>query len=84
MSDLENTGGLSWRARAFIFGGLMGALAGLGAAYIYINSVKEDAARPEIKPSSLVALGLTVLGLLRQVAALSEAEDDKRVTAKKK
>lgn len=83
MEENENGGGLNWRAKTFMFGGIVGALVGLGVAYIYVSSVKDDSQRPEIKPGALVAVGLTLLGLMRQVAALSEPEEDKKLGKKK-
>ncbi len=69
---------IDWRQRAFIIGGVVGALLGLGAAYIYVNSADEAGERPELKPGSAVTIGLSLLGLLRQVAAIGEGESGKK------
>jgi hypothetical protein len=68
---------LDWRQRAFIVGGVVGALLGVGAAYIYVNAAEESGETPELRPGSAVTIGLSLLALLRQVAAIGEGDDDK-------
>jgi hypothetical protein len=63
---------LDWRRRAFILGGLLGAVLGLGAAYIYVNAAEESGETPEVTPGTAVTIGLSLLALLRQVAAIGE------------
>ncbi|MEP7358271.1 MAG: hypothetical protein ABI847_13580 [Anaerolineales bacterium] len=72
-----------WRTKAFVVGGVVGALLGLGAAYIYINAAQESDDAPELTPGTAVTIGLSLLALLRQVAAIAEGdgksdEDDKK------
>jgi hypothetical protein len=69
---------LDWRNRALIIGGVVGALLGLGAAYIYINSAEESGATPEVTPGTAVTIGLSLLALLRQVAAIGEGGEKKK------
>lgn len=68
---------MDWRQRAFIVGGVLGALLGLGAAYIYINSAEESGEAPEVTPGTAVTIGLSLLALLRQVSAIAEGGDRK-------
>lgn len=68
---------LDWRRRAFLIGGVVGALLGLGAAYIYINAAEESGETPELTPGTAVTIGLSLLALLRQVAAIGEGGDKK-------
>jgi hypothetical protein len=68
---------LDWRRRAFVIGGVVGALLGLGAAYIYINAAEESGETPELTPGTAVTIGLSLLALLRQVAAIAEGGDRK-------
>jgi hypothetical protein len=68
---------LDWRRKAFIVGGVVGALLGLGAAYIYINSAEESGEAPELTPGTAVTIGLSLLALLRQVSAIAEGGDKK-------
>lgn len=62
----------NWKPKALIIGGVLGALVGLSAAYLFIQTADRAGARPEITGGDGVRLGLLVLGLLRQVAALGE------------
>ena len=68
---------LDWRRKAFIIGGVVGALLGLGAAYIYINAAEESGDEPELTPGTAVTIGLSLLALLRQVAAIGEGDGKK-------
>ncbi len=72
---------MDWRMRTFVVGGLVGALFGLASAYIYVRSVERRGEPPELAPSDAVGLGLTALGLLRQIATINEIDKGK---AKKK
>ena len=73
----------SWRTKAIVVGGVVGALLGLGAAYIYINAAEDSDAAPELTPGTAVTIGLSLLALLRQVAAIGEGDDDRDVKKKK-
>jgi hypothetical protein len=68
---------LGWRQRAFIIGGVVGALLGLGAAYIFVNSAENSGDTPEVTPGTAVTIGLSLLALLRQVAAIAEGDGKK-------
>jgi hypothetical protein len=63
-----------WRVKALVVGGVCGALLGLGAAYIYINSAQRKGVRPEIQPGEAVTLGLGLLTVLRQIASITDKE----------
>ena len=69
---------VDWRQRAFIVGGVVGAALGLGAAYIFVKVADERGETPEISPGTAVALGLALLGILRQVATIGESGDKKK------
>ncbi len=71
---------MDWRMRVFIIGGMVGAAFGLASAYIYVRSVEKRGAPPELAPSDAVGLGLTALGLLRQIASINEEEKAKKKT----
>ena len=67
---------MSARNKAFMVGGVIGALLGLLAAWIYLRDLPEEEEQetqlPAIAPGDALKLGLTVLGLLRQIAGLRE------------
>ena len=65
-----------WRTKAFVVGGVVGALLGLGAAYIFINAAEDSDEAPELTPGTAVTIGLSLLALLRQVAAIGEGDQD--------
>lgn len=69
---------LNWRTKAFLIGGAVGAVLGLSAAYIYVNSVEKEGAQPEIQPSEAVGIGLALLAVLRQIATLHEGDKKKK------
>ncbi len=69
---------MDWRMRAFLIGGMVGAIFGLASAYIYVRSVEKRGEPPELAPGDAVGLGLTALGLLRQIASLNEVEKGKK------
>ncbi|MBM2851036.1 MAG: hypothetical protein HW418_3978, partial [Anaerolineales bacterium] len=57
---------LDWRTKAFLVGGAVGAVLGLSAAYIYVNSVEKEGVQPELQPAEAVGIGLALLAVLRQ------------------
>ena len=61
-----------WRTKAFVTGGLVGALLGLGAAYIYVSSAEKTGEKPELPASEAVGIGLALLAVLRQIATMHE------------
>jgi hypothetical protein len=69
---------MDWRMKTFVVGGLVGALLGLVGAYIYVRSYEKRGEAPELAPSEAVGLGLTALGLLRQIASLNEEDKSKK------
>ena len=78
---------MDWRGKAFLIGGVAGALLGLGAAYIYVNAAEQSGEAPELSPGTAVTIGLSLLALLRQVAVIGEGDDhdkDKEKDKKKK
>jgi len=62
----------NWKAKALIIGGLIGALAGLGATYIMVHRSDEP---PEMGPTDGIKLGLLLLGLVRQVGDLGSQKE---------
>ncbi len=64
----------SWKTKVLVIGAVVGALVGAGAAYLLIKNAENQNTRPEVTPSDGVKLGLTVLGMLRQVAELGSGQ----------
>jgi len=65
----------SWSGRVLFIGVLVGALTGLGAAYLMIQRAKNRAEAPNLNAGEGIKLGLLVLGLLRQIASLGSGDD---------
>lgn len=61
----------NWKTKLFVGGALLGALAGLGTAYLMIRTAEEyDGSPPEIKTTDAIRVAINVIGLVRGVAAL--------------
>ncbi len=65
----------NWRPKLLIVGAVIGALTGLGAAYLLIQRAEKDGSRPELSTKEGISLGLLVFGLLRQVSMLGGGEE---------
>ncbi len=64
-----------WKTPILLIGGVAGLAFGLGAAYLYIQSVEVNQGGPrQIKPASAMSLGLSLLVLLKQIAGLGTEE----------
>jgi hypothetical protein len=66
------------RMRVLIVGGVIGALVGVGAAYLYLRAapIEVDAEGkerlPAIQPGKALGAGLGVLTAIRQIVGLSQ------------
>ena len=59
-----------WKRNLLVIGVIGGALAGLGAAYLYIKKSDEMNERPRITAGDGVKLGMGVFGVLKMIADL--------------
>lgn len=70
---------MNLRTRVMIIGGVVGALLGVGAAYLYLQSTsievdKEGRERlPAVQPGKALTASVGVLTTLKQVAGMSKA-----------
>jgi hypothetical protein len=65
---------MTWKNKALLIGGILGAAAGLGAAMLYIRSV-EDTGKDEPKKvatGEALMLVISVFNIIRQVAKLAD------------
>ncbi len=70
MTEYEETD--NWRMKTLLIGTILGALTGLGAAYLLVQQAEKAHSRPEISPGQGVKLGLMLLGTIRSVAELGK------------
>jgi hypothetical protein len=65
----------SWEGPVLAIGAVVGALTGLGAAYLLVLRAKKREERPSLNAIEGIKLGLLVFGLLRQVSLLGSGDD---------
>ena len=66
-----------WKTRTLIVGSLVGAIAGVVAAQMFIRSGEEAGSarqgRPRVQPKHALQVGIGLMGLLQKIAGLAEA-----------
>lgn len=72
LPSVEKQNDQSWKIRALTLGTLLGALTGLGAAYLLIRRVEERGQRLAITPAKGIKLGMLLAGLLRSLLSWGE------------
>jgi hypothetical protein len=62
----------NWRPKVLLAGAVIGALVGVGAAYLYSQQAEREQGfeSPDFSAGDGIKLGLLLLGLLRSVADL--------------
>ena len=60
----------SWKTRVLIAGGLIGALLGLGAGFLYVRVTEETGDPKKISTGNAVKLAIAALGVVRQASQL--------------
>jgi hypothetical protein len=62
----------SWKVRALLIGGAIGALAGIGAAFLLNRKAEQEGQPLAITPAKGVRLGVMIAGLMRSILSLGE------------
>ncbi len=62
----------SWKQKALILGGVIGALTGVGLAYLLVRQAEETEGGMQFGTGEGIRLGVILANLLRQVASLGE------------
>jgi hypothetical protein len=62
----------AWRTQALLIGGVLGALVGLGAAYLLSKRAEQKGAQLSITPGKGMQLGVLLAGLLKSIVSLGE------------
>jgi hypothetical protein len=60
----------NWKPKALVFGGVIGAVVGIAAAYVLIQRNEDEDQTPNISVGEGVKLGVLVFGLLRSISNL--------------
>ena len=60
----------SWKSRVLIAAGLIGALLGLGAGFLYVRVTEETGGPKKISTGNAVKLAIAALGVVRQASQL--------------
>lgn len=69
-SEIVPTSEKTWKWKTLTLGAVIGALAGITAAYLLIQRAENKGGTPKLSAGEGVKLGALVLGLLRQVSQL--------------
>jgi len=64
-----------WKTKALIIGGVIGALMGLGTAYLLTQRAEREGETLKLGTGEGIRLGMLALGMLRQVASLGDKAD---------
>jgi hypothetical protein len=64
----------NWKTKTLLIGAVLGALTGLGAAYMLVQRAEKEETNPRVSAGEGVKIGLMLLGVLRQVAQLGEGD----------
>lgn len=65
-------GNSNWKTTTLIVGAVVGAITGVGAAYLLVRRAEQEDGEVALSTGEGLRLGLLVLGLLRQIAQLGE------------
>lgn len=65
----------NWKTKLLLIGALIGALTGVGAAYLMIQRAEKQGIKPALSTREGVSLGMLVFGLLRQVSLLGSGDE---------
>ncbi|HEY6072296.1 MAG TPA: hypothetical protein VIV15_02625 [Anaerolineales bacterium] len=74
---------MNWKTRVTLIGGALGLFIGLASAMLYIYTIqaeqsnRKDVTIPPIKPTDVLPIVITGVGLLRTIASLGQLEAQK-------
>ena len=71
----ENKLDTSWETPVLAIGAVVGALTGLGAAYLLVQRSKKRGETPNLSAIEGIKLGLLIFGLLRSVSMLGSGDE---------
>lgn len=71
-TDIVEKPAASWKVQTLVIGGVVGALVGLGAAFLLTKRAEENGTSLAITPGKGVKLGMMIAGLLRSILSLGD------------
>ena len=71
---MENPIDTSWKRNTLMVGGMLGALTGLGVAYLMVRRAEKRDEPLRMSSGEGIRLGLLLLGLLRSITELGGGE----------
>jgi hypothetical protein len=65
---------MTWKNKALLLGSIIGALAGLGSALLYIRSVEDSGVEEpnRIGTGEALKMGIAIVGLIKQISSLAD------------
>jgi hypothetical protein len=69
MDELNN-----WKTRAMIIGAVIGAITGLGAAYILVRRAEEAQTKPQLTTGDGVKIGMGLAGVLKLISDIGSSK----------
>lgn len=63
----------NWKTKLLLMGAVVGALVGLGTAYLMAKTAEDKTGGPpNVKPMDMLKVGVNVIGVVRGIAALAD------------
>jgi hypothetical protein len=69
---LEERPDNTWKLQTLLIGGVLGALVGVGAAFLLTKRAEQKGTQLAVTPAKGVQLGVMIAGLLRSILTLGE------------
>jgi hypothetical protein len=60
----------NWKVKVLLTGGIIGALLGFGASFLYVRVAEESGGPQKISTGNAVKLAIAALGVVRQASQL--------------
>ena len=64
----------NWKSRTLIIGCIIGAIAGLGAAYIMVRRAEEAQTKPQLTTGDGVKIGMGLAGVFKLISDLGSGK----------
>jgi hypothetical protein len=71
MNEIPNP---NWKTNLLLVGAVGGALIGAGTAYLLARSADKRGGPPEISTKDLLTTGISIIGVIRGIAALGDGK----------